>query len=884
MSNVLKVLCETLEHPLGVDNPAPRFSWYPDVGFPCLPQVGYRIRVTDETGRCAWDSGEMQDGTATMVPYRGEPLRSFTVYRVLVACTLTDGAVYCGETDFETGILEQTEWQGAFLRYPEYQKRQAPVFVWRFRLGQEIRRARAYFCGLGYGELTLNGHRTDNSVLDPAWTDYTRRVLYRTLDVTALLQAGDNTARILLGDGWMAHNHRYFRPKPPLPWYHEPCFLLNIRVTYADGHSELYAPAPESCRANTSEILSQNLFDGEEYSAVRARELERQQAGGLPEADGWVAPVRTDIAGVLRSQLMPPIRETEVLEPVRIVSIQPTVYVADMGINFSGYARIAVRGEKNASIRLRYSELANDDDTINQVNLRYAQCCDVYHLCGEGTEVYSPRFTYRGYRYLEITLTGTVQVLEVRGVRVHTAVNRIGEFSCDDALLNRLYRMLINTELNNMHSVPTDCPQRDERLGWMNDNTMRLEQNFMNFDSQLFYEKWFADILDAQQKCGTGAVPDTCPYYYGMSPARWNTSVFVMIPYFLYRYFGDRQVMQRHWDALLWYMEYQKSKLTDEGLIDSYYVGEWCPPMKDSILEDHQSAFARDISNQLLTSCFYYMECLLCGRMAAMLGDDRAALDFAERMRCLKEAVNRRFFDRDAGCYRPLCQGNQILPLYLGLVPEGMEERVHANLMSCIAGRDDYHMTTGSHSTRFLFEVLTLLGENDAALRMLRKTDYPSFGYMLENGATALWERWEKNLGFMTSHDHPMSGGFGVWFFKALGGFGFGMLTEAQPLRIAPAIPAGLGFVHCRRRCPTGELVCDWYRSGKDVHFDIRIPWNQQAELVLPRLGCGLEELTVNGRPATEDAQLRETPSAFCLEVGAGYWHLVLRPGAASGN
>ena len=167
---------------------------------------------------------------------------------------------------------------------------------------------------------------------------------------------------------------------------------------------------------------------------------------------------------------------------------------------------------------------------------------------------------------------------------------------------------------------------------------------------------------------------------------------------------------------------------------------------------------------------------------------------------------------------------------------------------------------------------------------MLRKTDYPSFGYMLENGATALWERWEKNLGFMTSHDHPMSGGFGVWFFKALGGFGFGMLTEAQPLRIAPAIPAGLGFVHCRRRCPTGELVCDWYRSGKDVHFDIRIPWNQQAELVLPRLGCSLEELTVNGRPATEDAQLRETPSAFCLEVGAGYWHLVLRPGAASEN
>ncbi len=883
MCNRLKVFCETMEKPIGVDNAAPRFSWRPDTEHVCRPQKAYQISVY-EGGCRVWESGEVQSGASTMVPYRGEALRSFTEYRVAVISVLADGAVYRGEGSFETGILTQSEWRGDFLCYPRYEKRQAPVFVWQFRVGPDVSRVRAYFCGLGYGELSVNGCKADDSVLDPAWTNYNQRVLCRTLDVTRLVQTGDNKARILLGDGWMAHNHRYFRPKPPLPWYHEPCFLLNIRVTYRNGDVEILYPDEESCRANTSEILSQNLFDGEEYSAERADELQQQEAGELLEADGWIAPARTEIAGVRRSQLMQPIRETEVIEPVRIASIQASTYVVDMGVNFSGYARVTVAGEKGAGIRLRYSELANADDTVNQVNLRYAQCCDLYHLRGSGTEIYSPRFTYRGYRYLEIELIGQVRVLDVKGIRVHSAVERIGVFSCDHPLLNRIYRMLINTEINNMHSVPTDCPQRDERLGWMNDNTMRLEQNFMNFDSQLFYENWFQDILDEQKRCNTGAVPDTCPYYYGMSPARWNTSVFVMIPYFLYRYFGDTQVMERHWDALLWYMEYQKTKLGADGLIADDYVGEWCPPMKNSILEDRQSAFSKEISNSLQTSCFYYMECMLCLKMAELLGDHRAQKDFALRMKSMKAAINHRFFDEAAGYYRPLCQGNQILPLYLGLIPEGFDDRVRKHLTACIAERDRYHISTGSHTTRFLFAVLSMIGENDLAVRMLSETTYPSFGYMLENGATALWERWEKNLGFMTSHDHPMSGGFGVWFLQYLGGIGLGRYADAAPLRIAPVVPRQLRFVNSRRKCRTGEIVSNWYKTGDEIHFDFRIPWNLPVSIALPKLRCTRADLTINGKPAVDDPMLEETAAAFCREVGMGYWHMVLRPGAAAGN
>lgn len=871
----LVVFCETLKNPLGIANPKPRFSWRMEGAVVCSPQQKYQIRVYDKDN-CVWDSGVRFDCKSIAVLYEGKALKSFTSYRYEVACTLVNGAHYIAEGSFETAILSENEWKGCFLAYPKYQKRQSPVFVSDMKLNGKIKCCRAYFCGLGYGELYINGHKTDNSVLDPGWTDYTQRVLYRTFDITDWVEEGTNRIRVLLADGWMAHNHRYFRPKPPLPWYHEPCFWLNIRITYEDGKIETFVPDLNNCRVNTSEILSQNVFDGEEYSAVRAEELAQMEAEPLREEDGWIAPCVTEIGGTPHAQIMPPICETEIIKPIRVASIDASTYVVDMGINFSGYARITLLGERESSVQMRYSELANEDDTINQVNLRFAQCCDTYHVLGKEQEVWSPRFTYRGYRFLEIKISGKVQILDVVGVRVNTAMERIGEFSCDNDLINRIYRMLINTEMNNVHSVPTDCPQRDERLGWMNDNTMRLEQLFMNFDSQLFYEKWFHDILDLQKKLNTGAVADSCPYYYGMSPARWNTSVFITLPYFTYRYFGDDQLFRQHWDQILWYMQYQKSKIKENGLFDDYFVGEWCPPLSESILTDSQSAFAKNIRNQLATGCFYIMECLLCCKMAALMEDTKSVEMFKSSIEQMKNAINAQFFDYEKGCYIPKCQGNQIFPLFLKITPNGYEKQVEQALLSCI-NDDSYHITTGSHMTRFLFEVLDLLDANDAAVRMLNIKTYPSFGYMIENGATSLWERWEKNLGFMTSHDHPMTGGFGVWFFKSLGGLRLGTNEDGEVFQIRPSVPNGLQYVNCHRKFRNGDLLSNWRRVGSEIHFDIQVPWNTPTEILIPKLGRRVCDVLVNGRAATEEMQFAETETHFTWKVNSGYWHIELR-------
>ncbi len=465
----------------------------------------------------------------------------------------------------------------------------------------------------------------------------------------------------------------------------------------------------------------------------------------------------------------------------------------------------------------------------------------------------------------------------MEGVRVNSAVERIGEFSCCSELLNRIYKMLINTELNNMHSVPTDCPQRDERLGWMNDNTLRLEQNFMNLDSQLFYEKWLDDLRDQQERLDTGAVPDSCPYYYGMSPARWNTTVFVSLPYYIYRYFGDKQPMQKHWQAVKRYMAFQETKLTDKGLIDEYYVGEWCPPVKDSILEGRQSCgFAKDIKNQLATSCFYCLECLLCQRMALMLNDLDALEHFRKQAEAIKKAINKKYFDYERSAYLPECQGNTIFPLYLDIVPEGHRARVEENLLRYIREKDNYHISTGSHMTRFLFETLHLMGKDNVGVKMLEQRTYPGFGYMLEQGATALWERWEKSLGFMTSHDHPMTGGFGVWFFKALGGIEIGLEDDEEVLTIAPAVPDNLVFVSCHRKFRTGDVISNWRKLAGELHYDITIPWNTRARIEIAVSEPDAEKVSVNGKILSQSAlAYRFEGGKLILESNCGYFHII---------
>lgn len=875
-NNLLTVLCETLERALGVDNPNPRFSWHPQKAQGAKPQKSYRINVAYGE-KTVWDSGEIESKQSIAVEYMGEVLESCTEYTVTVNSTLTDGSVYSGKCVFETGILHRKDWVGEFLSHPAYEKRSSPVFVMKPEFSGNVKKCRAYFCGLGYGELYINGIKTCDSLLDPGWTDFDYRLLYRTLDVTDLIRSGKNRIRVLLGDGWMAHNHKYFETsrKPPLPWYHEPCFLLNILVEYEDGRIEKYAPDEGDCLANFSEIISQNIFDGEIYDARRAKALASEEAGELKAENGWVRPIAVAMTGKLTSQLMPPIGITEVIKPIKVTSNDPITYTVDMGVNFSGVMRINVIGEAGSEISLRHAEAIRDDGSINQENLRYAEACDKYILCGDGSvESYMPRFTYHGFRFVEIKINGKAKVLEIEGVRVNSAVKRIGRFECDDEMINKLYKLLINTEMNNLHSLPTDCPQRDERLAWLNDSMMRLEQNVMNFDSQLLFEKFMNDIVDTQSKKGTGAIPDTCPYYYGMFPARWNGSVMVALPYAIYLYYGDSQAVRKYWENMLWYMDFQRSKLTDEGLINEYYVGEWCPPMKDSILEDKQSAFARDIKNQLATSCFYFLECELCRRMAIIVGDKEREEQFAEYRNAVREAINAKYFDAEKNAYIPECQGNSILPLRFGIVPDEKKEEVEDKLLYYVTEKDNYHISTGSHTTRFLFDALSAAGESDTALRMLRVKEYPSFGYMMENGATTLWERWEKTFGFMTSYDHPMSGGFGVWFFKTLGGICVDSTCEGR-LIISPDVPEDLGRINCSRVFRNGRVISNWYKEGKSVHYDIEIPWNTDAEIIIKLKTAG-DTVTVNGIDAKESpALIKFKGTELRLGCNGGYLHIV---------
>lgn len=873
INNQLELLCESLKNPIGIDNSCPRFSWTPISNRVLSPQKSYNIIVKNEN-EVVWNSDTVFSPKSIAVEYHGVTLCSFTRYEYQVTIELTDGSVYSGESYFETAAMSQEELWGNYIADSDYRDNISPLFQMECIAEKEIASARAYFSGLGYGELYINGEKVGDSILDPGWTDFNLRRLYRTYDISELLKTGKNLIKVMLGGGWMAHKHKYFviSRKPPLPWYNEPCFLLNIRITYKDGSIFTYCPSCDDCIVTDSPILENNVFDGETLDG-RKLFLLKEDISNTNESRKTVSVERK---GILSAQIMPPIRETEIISPKSIISYTEDTYVVDMGINFSGFARIEAEGESGSSVELRYSEVQNDDYSINQTNLRYAACKDKYILRGDGREIYSPRFSYRGYRFVEIKLVGKVNLYNIVGVRVNTDVRRIGKFECSDEMLNKIYAMLINTEINNMHSVPTDCPQRDERLGWMNDNTMRIEQNFMNLDSQLFYEKWMNDIIDQQNRIGNGSVPDSCPYFYGLSPAKWNTTVFVTLPYFIYVYYSDIQPLKKYFPSMLKYMDFQKTKICDDGLISGFYVGEWCPPVHECILEKNVSSFSKNISNRLTTSCFYYMECLVCKLSAELLGDTTAIERFESEMKKTKEAINTAFFDKNEASYLPRCQGNNVLPLFLKIVPDGYYEKVAETLIDKII-EDDYHITTGSHMTRFLFEVINSIGRNDVAIKMLNVKTYPSFGYMLENGATALWERWEKSLGFMTSHDHPMTGGFGVTFFKALGGIRLGLGKSSENIVVAPSVPNNLNSVSCSREFRNGTLLSSWYKTENSVHFDITIPWNTDAKLIIPRLGRDKKNIILNGLPLSSYNEVTVSENEIVINACSGYYHVDLK-------
>jgi alpha-L-rhamnosidase len=805
--------CEYLVNPMGVDMARPRFFWIVTHQERGQAQSAYQIVVSSDpkagTGDI-WDSGKVASARSIQVPFAGKALESRKSYYWKVRAWDRDSreSAWSDVARFDTGLFNKSDWKGVWIG-PKNQLRK------EFSVKGRIKRARAYVAGLGYHELRLNGRKAGDHVLDPAWTTYDKRVLYVTYDVTRFLRDGANAVAVTLGHGW----------------YKARALLLQIDIEMEDGTSTSVV-SNTTWKAADGPIVADSVYDGETYDA--RRETAGWERPGFDDKDWPAAEAVKGPAGVLSAQLMPAIQVVDTIVPLKMSSPRPDVYVFDMGQNFSGWARLRLLGPRGTDVRLRFAELLYDNGTLNQENLRSAQAEDHYILKGEGEEVWEPRFTYHGYRYVEVTgFPGTPKLDSIRGRVVHSAVEPVGSFAASKDILNGLQRIITWGQKTNLHSIPTDCDQRDERMGWMGDAQGTAEEAIMNFDMAAFYTNFVRDIRDVQDE--KGRITDTVPFIWGSRPAdpAWGTA-YPLIAWYMYQYYGDTRILEEHYGGLKKYVEFLRST-AENGVLKWSHYGDWVAVEK--------------CPNAIVSSFYYYYDVKVLADAARVIGKTGDAARYDKLAAEIKAAFNREFYDPRTGNYADGSQTANTLPLFLDIATEA-QGGAWGRLFDDIVYRHDSHLTTGIIGTKYIMELLTRNGSADLAYDIACKTDYPSWGYMIKNGATTLWELWQKREGpSMNSHNHPMFGSVGSWLYKALAGINLAPGTTGfESVLIQPQMVRDLTHASGSTRSVRGEVACAWSRTERSIRVEVTIPFGAEAEVVIPKLGIRNILITEGGR------------------------------------
>ena len=894
--------CEYLEEPLCLDTLEPRFGWWFDpadaggesarstggaAGAAGVDQAAYRIVVSSSYEDAAagkgdlWDSGWVESSTSGPVAYAGKPLASCSAYWWGVRCRDAGGreSACSAPARFETGPSEQ-DWRAQWITAADVSRykiapaapdaflardAKKPPSTWyrgiylrrEFTLSGRPDRARLYVSGLGYYTVWINGRRIGDRALDPAQTDYRKIALFSAYDVDdALSPAGEpNVVGVLLGNGRHVEAYGYGAPK----------MILQLGVSYPDGGKEIIC-SDGSWKTSQGALRENGIYYG---ATVDARE----------EAEGWDRPGFDDSAWRPAAQveadkpapqMMQPVRATAALNARRVSSPRPGRYVFDFGQNFSGVTRLHVQGPKGTEVKVRHAELLDRGGMLKTSTNRSAEATDTYILKGGGPECFEPSFTYHGFRYAEVSgYPGVPRKSSLEGLFVHSDVPRTGEFACSNELLNRIHQNIVWGQLSNLVSVPTDCPQRDERQGWMGDAQLSAEEAVYNFDMAQFYRKYLTDIRASQKE--DGSISDVVPPYWPLYPAdpAWG-SAYVTLAWILYWYYGDLRVLEEHYENIRRYVDFLSASAEGNIQRKTGKFGDWCPP------GNIQSLSA---PLELVATWYHCNDTLLLSRIAQALGKDKDHALLFERAEEIKGSFNREFLhDGEYGRAARTRYGHipdqtsNVLPLYHDMPPEDQREAVVEKLIKSVDFHWDFHPGTGIVGTRYLLDVLDKLERSDAAYRIASRESYPSWGYMVRGGATTLWERWEKlEGGGMNSHNHIMLGSVDAWFYKTLAGIQC-TAPAWEAARIKPYLPEDMGYAGARVETVKGPIESSWERRGGAVLQTVAVPCGCRAEVWVPT-GSEGDAIEVNGRTALRSGRAAAGSAHFLFRERRGELH-----------
>jgi alpha-L-rhamnosidase len=890
--------CEHLADPLGIEAKRPRLSWMLVSGERGQRQTAYQVLVASSPERLAggqgdlWDSGKVDSDQSILVAYAGADLQPGQGCWWKVRAWDKDGqpSDYSTAAYWEIGLLDRAAWQGqwigAALAGGSHTTSPAPFLRTSFRLEKPVARARLYATALGLYEPHLNGQVVGDDVLAPGWTNYDIRAQYQAYDVTKLLRQGENVLGAILGDGWYAgyvgwlERQRYGdRPK----------FLAQLVIAFEDGSTQTIATG-ENWTVSFGPILEADMIMGESYDA--RRELIGWDAPGYDAR--WPPAEHFDDPGIaLTAMRGPTVKRIQEIAPVaepREISEWPnSTWVFDFGQNMVGRLRIKLSGPAGTTVTLRHAEMLNPDGTLYITNLRAARATDHYTLKGEGEEVWEPRFTFHGFRYAELSgYPGRPVRDTLTGVVIHSAMPQTGSFECSDALINQLQHNIEWGQRGNFVDVPTDCPQRNERLGWTGDAQVFIRTAAFNFDVAGFFASWTRDVEDAQSPEGAYPMIVPNPVVRKDRSSTWPSAAVdggpawadagVICPWTIYQIYGDRGVLEERYASMRRYVEFLHATSRDGIRCYADYDG-W-HGFGDWLALDGSTTRFGITSKELLGTAFYAYSSHLLAQIAGVLG----RREDAERYQGIFESARAAFQERFVtarGLIGSATQTCYVLALHFDLLPDNLRPAAVAELVRDIEQRGD-HLSTGFVGTPYINWVLSENGRADVAYKLLKQTSWPSWLYSVTQGATTIWERWDgwtHDKGFqdpsMNSFNHYAYGAIGAWMYAVVAGIDIDPERPGYKHIIMRPRPGGdLTSASAELRSVYGPIRSAWTLEHDTFDWQIAVPANTTATVYLPSAdGTAVHEGDAPAAEAPGVRFVRREGDVVVYEVGAGEYH-----------
>ena len=854
-TRIVQTVCEYKENPVGIDVEKPRLSWQLVSDNQNVKQNAYEIRVADSPesltakSKLIWNSGKINSDESVNIEYGGpapESMQRF-YWQVRIWDNNNKISSWSDPAFWEMGILNNKLWKASWIEMPHEieseNSKPAQYFRKDFSTKKKIKSARVYLTSKGTYQLFVNGKKVSTDLFAPGWTSYNKRLQYQTYDVTEMLEQ-NNAVGVIVGDGW-------FRGKiaKRLLYGNKLALLCQLQINYTDGTSELIV-SDKSWKVNTGPILESDIYNGETYDA--RLEMESWNRSEFNDVSWKGAKEVAYSNEVLVAQCGVPVKAIQEIKPIKRFTTPKGELVFDMGQNMVGWIRIKVKGKKGDAVILKFAEVLDKEGNFYMENLRAANCTDTYILKGEGEEVYEPFFTFHGFRFVQVEgLSETPEIEQLTGVVIHSEMPETGSFVCSDTLINQLQHNIQWGQKGNFLDVPTDCPQRNERLGWTGDAQVFCSTAAFNFQVAAFYTKWLRDL--AVDQLPDGKVPDVIPdvrFGRGGSTAWGDASI--VVPWDVYLAYGDKRILVEQYASMKAWVEYMTSRAGDDFLWsnDNHY-GDWL-----AFASTSSSYPGATTEKDLIATAYYKYSAGLLAKIAGIIGEKQDEIKYSKLAENIKKAFQQEFVSRNGRLISPT-QTAYSLAISFDLLPEDLISNAANYLANDVKKMG--HLTTGFVGTPLLCKTLSSVGYSDLAYHLLNRKKYPSWLYPVTQGATTIWERWDgqkpdgsfQSAG-MNSFNHYAYGAIGDWLYTYVAGIN---MDEKNPgykhFYLEPHPGGGLKNATAEHFSMYGKIKSSWKIEDDNFLYEVEIPANTTATVILPgnkerkELGSGKYSFTI---------------------------------------